>query len=308
MPMSTTGRRAHRGPRRGLRLCRRRPDAWPWPGSCAAVVLPVVIPHFPTRYLIDGLGRSSEATGFSDGQVGLKSTLDLDQEPQEPVQGAGPQLHDQRRDPHPAAGRGARHLPRRQLAARAGRRRLRPAQHRARCRASSTTTCRARPTGSSVEDSRIEAPQIAAPDPAGDRRPGPGQLGPGPQHLGRHGQPVGAVLQLHLPRPQPDPGSRWPSPGRGRPVGSCARTCRSTPTRRTSSARRSSEVVPQDATRIEAARAIQKYLRTDGGFTLLPRPARDGEERVRAGRGAPTRSPSSCAARSATACSSPRPW
>jgi transglutaminase-like putative cysteine protease len=27
-----------------------------------------------------------------------------------------------------------------------------------------------------------------------------------------------------------------------------------------------SEVVPQDATRIEAARAIQKYLRTDGGF------------------------------------------
>src|SRR6476661_3839839 len=46
-------------------------------GLAAAVVVPVVIPHFPTRYLIDGLGRSSGATGFSDGQIGLKSTLDL---------------------------------------------------------------------------------------------------------------------------------------------------------------------------------------------------------------------------------------
>ena len=28
-----------------------------------------------------------------------------------------------------------------------------------------------------------------------------------------------------------------------------------------------SEIVPQDASRIEAARAIQKYLRSDGGFS-----------------------------------------
>lgn len=43
----------------------------------AAVVLPVVTPHLPTRYLVDGLGRATDATGFSDGQIGLNSTLDL---------------------------------------------------------------------------------------------------------------------------------------------------------------------------------------------------------------------------------------
>jgi len=43
----------------------------------AAVVLPGVLPHLPTRYLVDGLGRSSDATGFSDGQLGLNTTLDL---------------------------------------------------------------------------------------------------------------------------------------------------------------------------------------------------------------------------------------
>jgi transglutaminase-like putative cysteine protease len=43
----------------------------------AAVALPVVMPHLPTRYLVDGLGRSTDATGFSDGQIGLNTTLDL---------------------------------------------------------------------------------------------------------------------------------------------------------------------------------------------------------------------------------------
>jgi transglutaminase-like putative cysteine protease len=43
----------------------------------AAVVLPVVMPHLPTRYLVDGLGRATDATGFSDGQIGITSTLDL---------------------------------------------------------------------------------------------------------------------------------------------------------------------------------------------------------------------------------------
>ena len=43
----------------------------------AAVALPVVLPHLPTRYLVDGLGRSTDATGFSDGQIGLNTTLDL---------------------------------------------------------------------------------------------------------------------------------------------------------------------------------------------------------------------------------------
>ncbi len=43
----------------------------------AAVVVPVVTPHLPTRYLVDGLGRATDSTGFSDGQLGLNTTLDL---------------------------------------------------------------------------------------------------------------------------------------------------------------------------------------------------------------------------------------
>ena len=43
----------------------------------AAVALPGVMPHLPTRYLVDGLGRATDATGFSDGQLGLDTTLDL---------------------------------------------------------------------------------------------------------------------------------------------------------------------------------------------------------------------------------------
>jgi transglutaminase-like putative cysteine protease len=46
-------------------------------GLVAAVALPAVIPHLPTRYLIDGLGRSTNATGFSDGQIGIRTTVDL---------------------------------------------------------------------------------------------------------------------------------------------------------------------------------------------------------------------------------------
>lgn len=44
----------------------------------ASVALPVVMPHLPTRYLLDGLGRSTDATGFSDGRIGLSTALDLE--------------------------------------------------------------------------------------------------------------------------------------------------------------------------------------------------------------------------------------
>ncbi|HEY7719364.1 MAG TPA: DUF3488 domain-containing protein, partial [Pedococcus sp.] len=44
----------------------------------AALVVPGVMPHLPTRYLVDGLGRADDATGFSDGQIGLTTTLDLE--------------------------------------------------------------------------------------------------------------------------------------------------------------------------------------------------------------------------------------
>ncbi|MEO7060503.1 MAG: DUF3488 and transglutaminase-like domain-containing protein [Lapillicoccus sp.] len=42
----------------------------------AAVVLPAVIPHLPTRFILDGLGRNDSAVG-NGGRVGFNSTLDL---------------------------------------------------------------------------------------------------------------------------------------------------------------------------------------------------------------------------------------
>ena len=42
----------------------------------AAVVLPAVIPHLPTRYVLDGLGRSDGSIGRG-GRVGFNSTVDL---------------------------------------------------------------------------------------------------------------------------------------------------------------------------------------------------------------------------------------
>ena len=83
VPMSTSGRRHtddHDGAYGYAAVGRSLAVA----GLVAAVVVPVVIPHFPTRYLIDGLGRSSSATGFSDGQIGLKTTLDLTKSLQNP--------------------------------------------------------------------------------------------------------------------------------------------------------------------------------------------------------------------------------
>lgn len=42
----------------------------------AAVVLPAVIPHLPTRYILDGLGRNDGSVGRG-GRVGFNSTVDL---------------------------------------------------------------------------------------------------------------------------------------------------------------------------------------------------------------------------------------
>ena len=42
----------------------------------AAVLLPAVLPHLPTRFVLDGLGRSDQAVGRG-GRVGFTSTLDL---------------------------------------------------------------------------------------------------------------------------------------------------------------------------------------------------------------------------------------
>ena len=42
----------------------------------AAVVLPAVVPHLPTRYILDGLGRNDGSIG-REGRVGFNSTVDL---------------------------------------------------------------------------------------------------------------------------------------------------------------------------------------------------------------------------------------
>ena len=42
----------------------------------AAVLLPAIIPHLPTRFILDGLGRNDSAVG-NGGRVGFSSTLDL---------------------------------------------------------------------------------------------------------------------------------------------------------------------------------------------------------------------------------------
>lgn len=45
-------------------------------GLVLALVVPVFVPHFPPRYLTEGLGRTSGA-GAGDGSVGYNDTLDL---------------------------------------------------------------------------------------------------------------------------------------------------------------------------------------------------------------------------------------
>jgi len=45
-------------------------------GLVAAVVLPAVLPHLPTRFVLDGLGRNDQAVG-GGSRVGFTSTLDL---------------------------------------------------------------------------------------------------------------------------------------------------------------------------------------------------------------------------------------
>ena len=264
VPMSTTGRRSnddHDGAYGYAAVGRTLAVA----GLVAAVAVPVVIPHFPTRYLIDGLGRSGNSTGFSDGQIGLKSTLDLTKSLNNPsktpvlsyttnaailtplrVGVLDTYLADSWREDRADVDYGRRSTldPPPDLAPDVPRETYRI----------------------SVEDSRLEAPQIAAPTPlvsadlgrvtwgldrntsvATVRRAARSYsfsylaLNPTQESLAQDRQgATGGFLQEDL---QVDPASQDVV------------------------SRLVDEVVPQSASRIEAARAIQKYLRVDGGFT-----------------------------------------
>jgi transglutaminase-like putative cysteine protease len=232
-------------------------------GLVAAVVVPVVIPHFPTRYLIDGLGRSSEATGFSDGQVGLKSTLDLTKSLKNPSKAPvltyttnaailtplrvgvlenyrgdswRPEPDDVdygRLSTVPLPGELGDDVPR--------------------------ETYRI-----SVEDSRIEAPQIAAPTPLVTADLGRVSWGldrnTSVATVNRSASSYSFTYLALNPTQESLAQSRQGSPG-GFQADLQVDPDSQDIVRQTVRA-----VVPQDATRIEAARAIQKYLRTDGGF------------------------------------------
>ena len=263
-PMSTTGRRGsddHDGAYGYAAVGRTLAVA----SLAAAVALPVVVPHFPTRYLIDGLGRSADGTGFSDGQIGLTSTLDLTRSLKNPSKAPiltyttnAPVLtplrvgvlesyaNDQWRPDNPDV----RYARRPEVP-------IPPELDDAVPR----ETYRL-----SVDGSRIEAPQIAAPTPlvSGDldgvawgldRRTSVANvnrtassysfdylvLDPAPDLLDQPVLPAsGALLPPDL---QVDPASQAL-------VSDLV-----------------AEVVPRGASRIEAARAIQTYLRTGGGFS-----------------------------------------
>jgi transglutaminase-like putative cysteine protease len=280
VPMSTAGRRSS-DDREGVYGYAAVGRSLAAAGLVAAVVLPVAIPHLPTRYLIDGLGRSENATGFSDGQVGLRSTLDLARSLESPTKTPvftyttnAPQLtplrvgvledyvNDTWRPDRPdvSFSRRTEVPPPEDLGDDVPRETYRI----------------------SVNDSRLEAPQIAAPTPVvgGDlgriewgldedtgvvaaRRSAKSYsfsylaLNPTTQQLN---QPVvelkGGVVPDDL---QVDQASR-------ELVEDLTR-----------------EVVPKGATRIEAARAIQKYLRSDGGFSYsldLPETYKDEFGRI----------------------------
>jgi transglutaminase-like putative cysteine protease len=262
-PMSTAGRKSddHDGAYGYAAVGRTLAAA----GLVTAVALPVVIPHLPTRYLIDGLGRSSEATGFSDGQVGLRSTLDLTKSLQNPSKapiftyttnaplltplrvGVLESYRDDNWEPGPTNVRYGR-------------------QTQVPLPGELDDSVPRETYRVSVNDSRLEAPQIAAPTPivSGDlgrvrwgvdedtsvvsvARSASSysfsylQLNPTPESLDQPVVPAtGGVLPPDL---QLDPES--------------AQLVQE----------RTAEVVPDGASRIEAARAIQKYLRSDGGFT-----------------------------------------
>ena len=263
VPMSTTGRRStedHDGAYGYAAVGRSLAVA----GLVAAVVVPVVIPQFPTRYLIDGLGRSSEATGFSDGQIGLKSTLDLTKSLKNPSKSPvlsyttnaailtplrvgvlenylgdswRPEPDDVdygRLTTVPLPDELDDDVPR--------------------------ETYRV-----SVEDSRLEAPQIAAPTPLVSADLGRVSWGldrdTSVAVVNRSARSYSFTYLALNPTQEALDQSRQGSTG-----GFLRDDLRVDPESQDIVSRTVSEVVPQDATRIEAARAIQKYLRTDGGF------------------------------------------
>jgi transglutaminase-like putative cysteine protease len=263
VPMSTAGRGQH-DDRDGVYGYAAVGRTLAIGGLVCAVLLPLVIPHLPTRYLIDGLGRSSDATGYSDGQVGLRTTLDLTRSLENPSTAPiltyttnAPQLtplrvgvlnrYDGEWKPDPEDVQRGRL---REVDPPAD---LDPSVPRQTYRIS-------------VDDSRIEAPQIAAPTPvvAGD-------LGRVPWGVDRQTSVVSVArtatsysFSYLALSPSAQALAQPLAPPRN---GVVPETLRVDPDSADRVAELVDQVVPRGANRIEAARAIQQYLREDGGFT-----------------------------------------
>ncbi len=264
-PMHTAGRPQADGDREGRYGFAATGRMLGIAGLAAAVVLPVAIPHLPTRYLVDGLGRSASATGFSDGQVGLSSTLDLTRSLRDPstapvlsysstATAADPLRVDVlttyrdgqwRPDRTQVRYRGGVEVP--PPAA------LDQAVPRKRYRVN-------------VTQSRLEAPQLAAPAPLVE-----GDLGGIPWGL-EEGTDVVRVrrsatsysveyldLDPAMTQLQQPTVTSTSDPGH-------AQDLVVDPASRPTVDELLDRVVPRGADRIEAAMAIQEYLRSDGGF------------------------------------------
>ena len=306
VPMSTHGPAQHRRPRRRLRLCRGRPHPrGRRPGGRGRRAgghppLPHPLPHRRPR----PVGRRHRLQRRPDRpQVHPRP----DQEPREPVQGAGAQLHDQRRDPDAAAGRGARHLPRGQLADRPRRRRLRPSHH-----ARAAARARRRRAARDLPDlGRGLPPRGAADrgtDPLGLRRPRPRRRGAwtatprSPSSTGppaRTASPTSRSTPRRTSLAQARQGADRRLPPRGPP----GRPGLAGPRQRAGRRRRAAGRLPdRGRPRDPEVPAHRRRLH------LLAEAARDRQERVRPGR-APRRDHALPAhPRSATASSSPPPW
>ena len=249
-------------------------------GLVAAVALPALIPHLPTRYLIDGLGRSTNATGFSDGQIGIRTTVDLAKSLANPS--TAPVLSYTTNAPTAAPlrvgvlstyanGTWTPEQPDVRFAQRTSvpvPSELDPSVPRETYRIA-------------VESSHVEAPQIATPTPVVggdlDRVEWGLDRGTSVVTVNRSASSYSfSYLVLRptedeLAKPREEPGLRSSSDLAVDPA--------SAPLIRSLV----SSVVPANASRIDAARAIQRYLRTDGGFTYsltLPQGVKDKSGKV----------------------------
>ena len=102
----------------------------------AAVVLPGVLPHLPTRYLVDGLGQVQRRHGLQRRPARAQHDPRPRAQPQRPVTVADPVVHHDGGLPHPVARRRPHLLPRRRVGARPRPGRLQPAARGAAARRS----------------------------------------------------------------------------------------------------------------------------------------------------------------------------